>query len=79
MTSPFDAFAENYAELWSASAQGTEQRLQVWHEIDRLFSSGDSVLDIRCDAPSVLYQCGGMRMPSVPHPHYDPCPSDIKH
>jgi SAM-dependent methyltransferase len=48
MTSPFDAFAENYAELWSDSAQGTEQRLQVWHETDRLFSTGDFVLDLGC-------------------------------
>lgn len=48
MTSPFDAFAENYAELWSDSAQGSEQRLQVWHEIDGLFSAGDSVLDLGC-------------------------------
>jgi SAM-dependent methyltransferase len=48
MTSPFDAFAENYAELWSDSAQGAEQRLQVWHEMDRFFSSGDSILDLGC-------------------------------
>jgi alpha-L-fucosidase len=37
------------------------------------------VLRITCDRPPVLYQTGGLRTPSVPHPHYDPCPSDIQH
>lgn len=37
------------------------------------------VLRIACDRPPVLYQTGGLCMPSVPHPHYDPCPSDIAH
>jgi len=32
---------------------------------------------IECDAPPRIYQTGGLRVPSVPHPHYDPCPSDI--
>lgn len=36
------------------------------------------VFRIECDCPPSLYQCGGLRVPSVPHPHYDPCPSDIK-
>ena len=35
------------------------------------------VLRLRCaDVPS-QYQCGGMRIPRVPHPHYDPCPSEL--
>ncbi len=38
-----------------------------------------TVLRIECDAPPVLYQTGGMRVPRVAHPHYDPCPSDIAH
>jgi alpha-L-fucosidase len=37
------------------------------------------VLRIECDRPPVIYQCGGLREPKVPHPHYDPCPSDIMH
>lgn len=37
------------------------------------------VFRIECDRPPVVYQCGGMRIPTVPHPHYDPCPSDIQH
>ncbi len=37
------------------------------------------VFRIACDRPPSLYQCGGLRMPNAPHPHYDPCPSDIIH
>ena len=37
------------------------------------------VLRIECDRPPTLYQCGGLRIPKVHHPHYDPCPSDIRH
>jgi len=37
------------------------------------------VIKIECDRPPALYQCGGQRIPKVPHPHYDPCPSDIAH
>ena len=37
------------------------------------------VFRIECDRPPALYQSGGLRIPKVPHPHYDPCPSDIKH
>ena len=35
------------------------------------------VIRLECDRPASLDLCGGMRVPSVPHPHYDPCPSDI--
>ncbi len=35
------------------------------------------VLRIECDRPAKLYLTGGMRIPKVQHPHYDPCPSDI--
>jgi len=37
------------------------------------------VIKIECDAPPALYRTGGMRNPNAPHPHYDPCPSDIAH
>ena len=37
-----------------------------------------SVIRIECAAPPVIYHTGGMRIPLVPHPRYDPCPSDIK-
>jgi alpha-L-fucosidase len=36
-------------------------------------------LKIECDGPPVVYQTGGLRIPKAPHPHYDPCPSDIAH
>lgn len=35
------------------------------------------VIRFDCDRPPVIYQTGGMRVPKVKHPHYDPCPSDI--
>jgi hypothetical protein len=37
-----------------------------------------TVIRIDCDRPPAIYQTGGLRIPSVPHPHYDPCPSDIQ-
>jgi len=36
-------------------------------------------LKITCDGPPSIYQTGGLRVPNAPHPHYDPCPSDIAH
>lgn len=35
------------------------------------------VFRIRCDRPPVLLNCGGMRIPNVSHPVYDPLPSDL--
>ena len=35
------------------------------------------VLAVDCDRPPCLYLTGGMRIPEVPHPRYDPCPSDV--
>ncbi len=37
------------------------------------------VLAIECDEPPTLYMTGGMRVPRVEHPRYDPCPSDIEY
>ena len=37
-----------------------------------------TVLKIECEGPPVIYRTGGMRVPRVPHPHYDAWPSDIK-
>ncbi len=36
-----------------------------------------SVVRLECDRVPVLYQSGGLRVPTVPHPHYDPCPSEL--
>ena len=38
-----------------------------------------SVLHLECNRPPEIYLGGGMRVPRVPHPPYDPCPSDMVH
>jgi alpha-L-fucosidase len=35
------------------------------------------VIRFECDSKPVMYLTGGMRVPKVPHPPYDPCPSDM--
>lgn len=37
------------------------------------------VIRFECDRAPSLYLTGGLRVPNVPHPHYDPCPSDLQH
>jgi hypothetical protein len=37
------------------------------------------VLRFDFDRPPSVYLTGGLRTPRVPHPHYDPCPSDLMH
>jgi alpha-L-fucosidase len=34
------------------------------------------VIRLECDQAPEVYLTGGMRVPNVPHPPYDPCPSD---
>jgi len=53
-------------------------RLQILGIPDRPPSSLCNVIKIDCEEPPRLYQCGGIRRPSVPHPHYDPAESDIQ-
>lgn len=36
-----------------------------------------TVLRFTCDRAPTMYLCGGMRVPQVSHPHYDPCESDM--
>jgi SAM-dependent methyltransferase len=50
MTTPFDAIAARYDELWSATPKGLDQRRQVWREIDDLFTSRTAphILDLGC-------------------------------
>ena len=36
-----------------------------------------TVIRLECDRIPQIYQCGGLRVPNVPHPHYDPCPSEL--
>lgn len=35
------------------------------------------VLRLACAGLPTVYQTGGYRVPRVPHPHYDPCPSEL--
>ncbi|MEI8345519.1 MAG: histidine kinase dimerization/phospho-acceptor domain-containing protein [Candidatus Omnitrophota bacterium] len=35
------------------------------------------VIRFECDRKPIMYLTGGMRVPKVPHPPYDPCPSDM--
>jgi alpha-L-fucosidase len=35
------------------------------------------VLRFECAVPPGVYRTGGMRVPKVPHPPYDACPSDL--
>jgi alpha-L-fucosidase len=37
------------------------------------------VIRVACEGRPEVYQTGGLRIPQVAHPHYDPCPSDIAH
>ena len=48
MSSPFDALAPRYAELWSEAPDGRSQRAEVWKVVDKLFSPGQHVLDLGC-------------------------------
>ena len=36
------------------------------------------VIKIECFKTPSMYLCGGMRIPKIDHPHYDPCESDIQ-
>ena len=35
------------------------------------------VLRLTCESAPQIYGCGGLQTPRVPHPRYDPCPSEI--
>ncbi len=49
-------------------------------EADTEWKTPHQVIDLfECDETPEVYLTGGMRVPKVPHPHYDPCPSDISH
>src|ERR1700678_1635065 len=45
---PFDAVADDYDELFTASRIGQAQRASVWTELKKVFRSGDRVLEIGC-------------------------------
>lgn len=45
---PFDAIAERYDETFTTSKIGKAQRASVWKELERVFRTGDHVLEIGC-------------------------------
>src|SRR4051812_47107830 len=40
--------ARDYAHQWSESAEGREQRRQVWAQVDTLFPEDSRILDLGC-------------------------------
>jgi len=65
---------------------GSDRRLEFQQRGRRLVIRGAPeaapdpvcpVLRLTCTRPPRLYLTAGMRVPRVPHPHYDPCPSDL--
>jgi ubiquinone/menaquinone biosynthesis C-methylase UbiE len=47
-TAPFDAVADHYDELFTASRIGKAQRASVWTELQKAFTPGERVLEIGC-------------------------------
>lgn len=47
-SAPFDAVAERYDETFTNSTIGRAQRAAVWNRLDKIFFSGDQVLEIGC-------------------------------
>jgi SAM-dependent methyltransferase len=47
-TAPFDAVADHYDKLFTASRIGQTQRAFVWTELKKAFRPGNRVLDIGC-------------------------------
>lgn len=45
---PFDRLADGYDGIFTNSAVGRAQRSVVWEEADRIFRSGQRILDINC-------------------------------
>ena len=46
---------------------------------DILQSKTAPVLKFICDRPPAVYRTGGLRVPEVPHPRYDPIQPDIQY
>ena len=59
--------------------QQSGSRLQIRNIPEISENSLWPVVKIACKGRPEVYQTGGLRIPQVAHPHYDPCPSDIAH
>ncbi len=76
------------AKVTAATLLGTNRAVDFTQTDGRLILSGlpenppdpvCPVIRLECDRRPSIYQTGGLRVPQVAHPHYDPCPSDIGH
>lgn len=47
-SAPFDALAETYHRVFTASCIGRAQRAQVWRAMDRTFQPGQRIPEINC-------------------------------
>ena len=63
------------AETLSHHQEGT--RLRVEGLPDEAPDPVCTVIKFECETRPSLYQCAGLRVPKVPHPHYDPVASDM--
>lgn len=72
----------------SARLMHPEQTLELKQDDRRIVVTGlpetaplqfGGVVAIEYDGHWRLYQTGGLRIPNVPHPRYDPLPSDLPH
>ena len=46
---------------------------------DELLNRFAPVIRVHCDRPAAIYRTGGMRVPEVEHPRYDPVAPDIQY
>ena len=76
------------ATVKSVTLLGSNQPVTFTQQADKVVCTGlpDTppdpvcpVLRFECDREPSVYLTGGLRVPNCPHPHYDPCPSDIAH
>lgn len=55
---------------------GGKVEIDLPPELDAMFAP---VLKLECTAAPSIYRTGGMRIPQIEHPRYDPCPPDIQY
>lgn len=63
----------------SIEFEQNDRRIQFKGLIGRGNDAIGPVVKLTFDQPVSMYTVPAMRVPSVEHPHYDPCPSDIQH
>lgn len=74
-----------HTQVVAVECLGLSKSLDFYQQDDRLFIGSFErgqlpcfpVLKISCASSPNVYLSAGMRIPSVAHPPYDPCPSDV--